>query len=85
MAGRVSGAFLAYGYAATGICVALGNYHNMDTGREKIASETISLRDWQCMVDLFEALVLDTGERKVGFDAVRERLDQRFAKYEKLL
>jgi endoglucanase len=77
--------FIAYGYEASGICVALGNYHNMDKSREKIASETISLKDWQRMVEWFEALVLDEGERTEGMQAMRQRLDTRFAKYEALL
>ena len=77
--------FMAYGYEATGICMALGNYHNMDKRREKIASETISLKDWQCLADWFEALVLDTGDRTDGVRAVRQRLDARFEKYEALL
>lgn len=77
--------FLAYGYEAAGICVALGNYHNMDKRREKVASETISLKDWQGMVDWFEALVLDRGGRAEGWHAIRERLDARYACYEALL
>jgi putative aminopeptidase FrvX len=77
--------FIAYGYEATGICVALGNYHNMDRLREKIASETISLRDWQCMVDWFEALVLDQGDRRADIRPLRERMDARYASWQALL
>ena len=77
--------FLAYGHEATGVCVALGNYHNMDKRREKIASETISLTDWRCMVDLFEALVLDEGERGLDWQPMRQRLDARFAQWAPLL
>jgi endoglucanase len=80
--------FLAHGYEAAGICVALGNYHNMDTAGGRIASEYISLADWQRMVDWFEALVLD--ER--GYDgaddwsaAFRDSLARRFAQWEPLL
>jgi putative aminopeptidase FrvX len=77
--------FMAYGYEAGGICLALGNYHNMDTRRKRIASETISLRDWHAMLDWFEALVCDTGERTDGVYSVRPRLDARFEKYADLL
>lgn len=80
-----STAYYAYGYAATGMCVALGNYHNMDTERKKIASEHISLADWTGMVDWFEAMVLD----KKGYGAdggeTRKGLDKRFADFERLL
>lgn len=77
--------FIAYGYAATGICVALGNYHNMDTRRQRIGSEYISLRDWLGMVDLFEALVREESDWRQGHDSARARLDQRFAQCEALL
>jgi len=77
--------FLAYGYAATGICVALGNYHNMDTRRQKIASEYISVRDWLGMVDWFEALVRD--ERGPVHDTaeMRAKIDPRFDAAEHML
>ncbi len=77
--------FMCYGYDAAGICLALGNYHNMDKSREKIGSETVSLRDWQRMVDLFEALVLDESDRADGMKPMRERIDQRYAQWERLL
>ena len=77
--------FVAYGYVAAGVCIALGNYHNMDGQRAKIASEYISLHDWNCMVDLFEALVLDEGDRDQEVRSLRERMDQRYAEYEALL
>ncbi len=91
-----STAYAAYGYRATGLCVALGHYHNMDdgsgvpggaaaSGRKRIASETIHLGDWERMVDWYEALVKD----RVGFrardGALRTRMDQRFAEFESLL
>jgi putative aminopeptidase FrvX len=76
-----STAYVAYGYRATGVCLALGNYHNMDTERGKIAPEYISLRDWQRMVDWFEALVL-AKPGYIGRDtSIRANLDQRFRSY----
>lgn len=80
-----STAYLAYGYPATGICLALGNYHNMNEKRGRIDSEYISLADWHWMVDWFEALARD--EQGVGKEAaaLRENLDKRFAEYEGLL
>lgn len=78
-------AFLAYGYRASGICLALGNYHNMDTRRQKIGSEYVSLADWRRLVDLLEALVLDKAGCVVTDDAARAALDERFAKAEAFL
>ena len=78
-----STAYCVYGYAATGMCVALGNYHNMDTQRKRIASEYVSLSDWQGMVDWFEALVLDRqgygGEDRRGGGENRPRAQPGFS------
>ncbi len=81
-----STAYLAYGYQATGLCVALGHYHNMDTKRKRIASEHISLSDWERLVNWFEALVLDKSGHQPGPDpALRKTLDERFESYLPLL
>ncbi len=73
------------GYAVCGICLALGNYHNMDTKRKKIASEFVSLADWHGMVDLFEALVLDSEGPSARDDSLAKRLDGLFEGSEHLL
>lgn len=80
-----STAYIAYGYQAGGICVALGNYHNMDTKRKKIGSESISMADWTRMVQWFEAIATDGQGFGTEGDALRKSLDERFASYEKLL
>lgn len=80
-----STAYLTYGYPTTGMCVALGNYHNMDVKRGKIASEYISLSDWQFMVDWFEALAVDEQGYGGEASAMRTQLDRRFAEYLPLL
>lgn len=77
--------FIAYGYAAAGVCVALGNYHNMDVRRRKIGSEAISLRDWLRMVDYFEALATDPASPDAMADEFAEKLGARFEKYAHLL
>lgn len=48
-------AFLAHGYAATGLALPLGNYHNM--GPQRIAAEEVSARDLTGLVALLEACV----------------------------
>lgn len=91
-----STAYAAYGYRATGLCVALGHYHNMDDGsavpgggpgggRRRIASETIHLDDWRGLVDWYAALVTDAVGFRAADRGLRARMDQRFAEYEKLL
>jgi putative aminopeptidase FrvX len=71
-----STAYAAYGYPATGICLALGNHHNMDTRRGRIAPEYISLRDWRQMVDWFEAIALDKAGFGDEFAPVRVEFDK---------
>jgi endoglucanase len=47
--------FRAAGYRATGLCVALGNYHNRDVKRGRIAPEYIDRDDWLGLVRLIAA------------------------------
>ena len=42
-----------YGFTAAAVCVALGNYHNMDRDKKKIGPEYIDVGDWRSMVKLF--------------------------------
>lgn len=76
-----STAYISYGYGATGICLALGNYHNMDGDRGKIAPEYVSIRDWKQMVDWFEALVMDKTGCVGEWARLRGEMDQRFEKW----
>jgi len=87
-----STAFAAYGYDAGGLCVALGNYHNMfDRGAvgphapfrppvakagPGIASETIDLGDFQGLVRLLVETARHIGEYRPGMGAIRTRLAQ---------
>lgn len=68
-----SSAFCALGYEATGVCVALGNYHNMDTQAKKLAPEYIDLGDFARLVAWFVALVR-TQRRYDGKDAPLNRM-----------
>lgn len=48
--------FDAAGYDVTGICLALGNYHNMNRQRHAIGAEYINLEDFEMMVEWFVEL-----------------------------
>jgi putative aminopeptidase FrvX len=73
-------AFGAYGFSATGLCLALGNYHNMadidgvkaGTAKAVLAPEVISLDDFDGLVTLM--LAAAKGIDDAGSD-VRARLD----------
>lgn len=53
-----STAYCHYGYNATGICLPLGNYHNMDAARGRIGPEFIDVRDFDNLVKWFVALAM---------------------------
>ena len=59
-----------FGYAAAAACVPLGNYHNRDFRRGRIAAERVSVSDLVNLVKLFVAMVKRSGELN---DFVRER------------
>lgn len=74
-----------YGFTAASICVALGNYHNMDTSKKKIGPEYINLSDWQNMVKLFVQIARSGHEYEPGHKLLKARLEKRFNKWKKLL
>jgi endoglucanase len=51
-----SSAFCALGYDGTGICVPLGNYHNVNVKQKKLAPEYIDLNDFENVVKWFVEL-----------------------------
>ena len=51
-----SSAYCTLGLEATGLCIALGNYHNIDVKRRRIAPEYIDLSDFEGVVKWFVAL-----------------------------
>ena len=75
----------AYGFTAAAICVALGNYHNMDRERKRIVAEYVDVGDWKSMVKLFVAIARNGHEYREGHGALRERIEARFAKLKRLL
>jgi endoglucanase len=74
-----------YGFTAASICVALGNYHNMDKGKKKIGPEYIDLADWNNMVKLFLQVAKAGHTFEPGHKPLRERLEKRFDKLKALL
>ena len=51
-----SSAYCALGYDATGLCLALGNYHNVNTKRRRLGAEYIDLNDFDRVVKWFVTL-----------------------------
>jgi putative aminopeptidase FrvX len=51
-----STAYCHYGYEATGICLPMVNYHNMDVDRKRIAPEAVDVSDFLNLVRWFTAL-----------------------------
>lgn len=82
-------AFLAYGYRATGLCLPLGNYHNMghldevEQGRGEATPlpEIVSLDDFHGLVDLLGVAVRAVD----GEDRLRGLLDRRFESARRVL
>jgi endoglucanase len=71
----------AWGYTSAAVCVPLGNYHNMDREKKRIAPEYIDITDWTNMVKLF-VHVARTAEK---FDPANAPLKQRVAeRYERM-
>lgn len=51
-----SSAYFTLGYEATGICIALGNYHNIDAKRRRLAPEYVCVSDFEHVIKWFVAL-----------------------------
>lgn len=75
----------AYGYLATSICIALGNYHNMDLTRQKIAAEYIDLDDWNNMVKLFIQIAHEGHTYQPGHKSLKKKVETRFKQLSQLL
>jgi endoglucanase len=80
-----SSAYCLLGYEATGMCVALGNYHNVDKRRKKLGPEYIDLSDFDNTVKWFVAL----GEGRQAYtgrdEALLGQLDEIEQTYDGLL
>ncbi|MFQ5591618.1 MAG: M20/M25/M40 family metallo-hydrolase [Phycisphaerae bacterium] len=51
-----SAAYCALGFEATGLCLALGNYHNVNSKRKCLGSEYVDLNDFDNLIKWFVAL-----------------------------
>lgn len=54
--------YQAFGHINGAVCVPLGNYHNRDFRRTRIAAEYVSISDLENMVKLFLAMVDHAGQ-----------------------
>jgi putative aminopeptidase FrvX len=81
-------AFVVYGYRATGLCLALGNWHNRGnldqfeagTGKAVPMLEEISLSDFHGLVDLLLVACLAV-DKETGLDARFDDLYDNVGKY----
>lgn len=80
-----STAYCHHGYDATGICIALGNYHNMDRAKKRIAAEYIHLDDFDNLVTWFVALCKLGGDLNASGDMMTKRLSGLETQYAALL
>jgi len=80
-----STAYCQLGYDATGICLALGNYHNCDRTKKKLALEFIHLEDQANMIKWFVALVSCKARMAKGDPAMQKKLGQLKRQHQKLL
>ena len=67
-----------YGYRAGGLCLPLGNYHNVDWNRRKLRAEVIDWRDFESLVRLLIALARG---KAAATPFMRERFDAMFETY----
>ncbi|MGD2109451.1 MAG: M20/M25/M40 family metallo-hydrolase [Phycisphaerae bacterium] len=78
-------AYCIFGYEATGMCLALGNYHNCDKKRTKIAHEYIDLTDYDNVIKWFVALARTRRTYTGRDDALQKRLRGIETEYDALL
>jgi endoglucanase len=75
----------AYGFPAAAICIALGNYHNMDRKRQRVGPEYVDVDDYLGMVRLFVAIADQGHTYRPGHHELKARLAKRFAERKHLL
>ncbi len=80
-----SSAYCNLGYEATGLCVALGNYHNVNAKRKKLGPEYIDLTDFDNVVKWFVELARAPRPYTGKDDALRSQLEGLERTYKTLL
>jgi endoglucanase len=80
-----SSAYCTLGYDATGICIALGNYHNVDAKRQRLAPEYVDLRDWDGVVKWFVAIATSPHPYTGRDTLLDDRMVELESGYKKLL
>jgi len=80
-----SSAYCTLGYEATGLCVALGNYHNVDLKHKRLAPEYINLDDFGWVVQWFVELARAPRPYTGRDDALHRRLRELERTYRPLL
>ncbi len=75
----------AWQYIAAAVCLPLGNYHNMNRDKKKLAAEYIHIDDWTNMVKLFHQLASQGHTFADGHESLKKRLLDRYRKCQPLL
>jgi endoglucanase len=75
----------AFGYHTSSICIPLGNYHNMDKKRQKLAAEYVNKQDWENMVRLFVAVVRSGHTYQTGHLPLHKKLNDLWQEKKALL
>jgi len=74
-----SSAYRTLGYDATGLCIALGNYHNVNAKRKKLGPEYVHLEDFDNVVKWF----VELARAPYAFTGRDETLTEQIADIEK--
>ena len=77
-----SSAYCQFGYEATGLCLALGNYHNMDLRNKRLAPEYVDVQDFTNLVKWFVELARGRSAHG-GYTGREAELQARLARTEK--
>jgi endoglucanase len=75
----------AWGYHSAAVCVPLGNYHNMDRAKKKLAPENVATSDYLNEVALFIELAHNAHDYAPGHLPLKKRLTERFEEQKHLL
>ena len=80
-----SSAYCTLGYEATGLCVALGNYHNVNVKRKRLGPEYIDLNDYDNVVKWFVELARSLHPYTGRDETLRAQIENLERSYKSLL